>query len=162
MTVAHSETLASTVQDFVRFTEPELDLEDVVLEVYAGTAEVSRAIARRVRHATAVDSRAELLAEGKREADRKAFTNVVFQRGDAAALPQLDRTFTLVLCRNALGALADPAAVIAELVRVSRPGAGIVLSDVRVPVARLAELLTEAGAEVKRLDEGGYVAAAAP
>lgn len=161
MTVTHEETFAATVQDFVRFTEPELDLDDMCLEVHAGRAEVSRAIARRVRHATVIDARPELLAEGKRAADREAATNMTFLKGTAAALPHLDRTFTLVLCRNALGAVDNPEAVVRELVRVSRPGAGIVLAETRVPVEKLAEWLVAAGADVKRT-KSGYVCAAAP
>ena len=62
----------ATVDRFVRFTDPELDHEDVCLEVAAGVAEVSRTIARRVRHATALDASPERLAVGKREADREA------------------------------------------------------------------------------------------
>ncbi|GAA3198961.1 class I SAM-dependent methyltransferase [Actinocorallia longicatena] len=162
MTVTHEETFAATVQDFVRFTEPELDLEDICLEVYAGSAEVSRAIARRVRHASAVDTRAEVLLEGKRAADRDALTNVTFLVGPAERLPHLDRTFTLLLCRDALGSAADPAAVVGELVRVSRPGAGIVLADAGLGVAALVALLEAAGADVKRTNDAGYVCAAAP
>jgi ubiquinone/menaquinone biosynthesis C-methylase UbiE len=162
VTVTREETTTDTVRDFVRFAEPELDLDDVVLEVYAGTAEVSRAIARRVRHATAVDERIEVLTEGKRAADRMALTNVTFQRGSADALPQLARTFTLVVCRNALGAVTDPEAVVRELLRVSRPGAGIVIGDPTMGVEKLAALLSEAGADVKRTSEAGYVCAAAP
>jgi ubiquinone/menaquinone biosynthesis C-methylase UbiE len=151
----------ATVDRFVRFTDPELDQEDVCLEVAAGVAEVSRLIARRVRHATALDGSPERLAVGKREADREAIMNLTFVRGNAAELPYVERTFTLVLIRNALGDLPDPAAVVSEMVRVSRPGAAIIVEDSVLKTTEIVALLERAGAEVKRAD-GPLVAAVAP
>ncbi|MEO5876446.1 MAG: class I SAM-dependent methyltransferase [Streptosporangiaceae bacterium] len=151
----------TTVDRFVRFAEPALDLEDVCLEIGSGPAEVSRAIARRVRHATALDASTERLAAGKLQADRDAIMNLTFVRGNAAELPYVARTFTLVLVRNALGDLPDPAAVVGELVRVSRPGAAIIIEDEVLGQAGIVALLELAGAEVKRLS-GPLVAAAAP
>ncbi|MEU8341278.1 Methyltransferase domain-containing protein [Actinomadura meyerae] len=164
----------------VRFVEPELDLEDVVLEVAAGTGIVSRAIARRVRHVTALDLTPAMLAEGKRGADRDGLTNVTFTHGDATALPYLDRSFTLVMTRFSLHQTADPAAVVAEMARVSRPGAALVVADLVRPEgaegdpdrierlrdpshgtvlteARIADLVAAAGAEVKRTETFDHV-----
>lgn len=161
------------LDDLVRFMDPELDLEDNVLEVAAGTAIVSRAIARRVRHVTALDLTPAMLAEGKREADRQGVTNVTFTRGDATALPYLDRTFTLVVTRFSLHQVADPDGVVREMARVSRPGAALIIADLVRPdglagdpdrierlrdpshatmltEAQIAALVTGAGAEVKR------------
>ncbi|HEY8482363.1 MAG TPA: methyltransferase domain-containing protein [Spirillospora sp.] len=159
----------------VRFMEPELDLEDVVLEVPAGNAPVSRAIASRVRHVTALDPAADLLAEGKRAADHAGLMNITFARGDAADLPYVDRSFTLVVTRFSLHLAADPEAVVAELARVGRPGAALIIADrvrpeglegdpdrierLRDPShaallteARIAEMLAASGAEVKRTE----------
>ncbi|MDL4772061.1 MULTISPECIES: class I SAM-dependent methyltransferase [Thermomonosporaceae] len=164
----------------VRFMEPELDLEDVVLEVAAGTGLVSRAIARRVRHATALDLTPAMLAEGKRAADAEGVTNLTFTRGDAVDLPHLDRSFTLVVTRFSLHQVADPAAVVREAARVSRPGAALVIADLVRPPGldgdadrierlrdpshgttlteeRIAELVTAAGAEVKRTERFEHV-----
>ncbi|MDL4819049.1 class I SAM-dependent methyltransferase [Actinomadura opuntiae] len=161
------------LDDLVRFMDPELDLDDNVLEVAAGTAIVSLAIAHRVRHVTALDLTPAMLAEGKREADRRGLTNVTFTEGDATALPYLDRSFTLVVTRFSLHQVADPAAVVREMARVSRPGAALIIADLVRPDglegdpdrierlrdpshgtlltgARIAGLVTEAGAEVKR------------
>ncbi|MFG1850986.1 class I SAM-dependent methyltransferase [Actinomadura geliboluensis] len=164
----------------VRFMEPELDLEDVVLEVAAGTGIVSRAIAHRVRHVTALDLTPAMLAEGKRGADHAGLTNLTFTHGDATSLPYLDRSFTLVMTRFSLHQVADPGAVVAEMARVSRPGAALIIADLVRPEgvagdpdrierlrdpshgtalteARIAELVAAAGAEVKRTDRFDYV-----
>ncbi|MEU8121817.1 methyltransferase domain-containing protein [Spirillospora sp. NPDC049024] len=164
----------------VRFMDPELDLEDVVLEVAAGTGIVSRAIARRVRHVTALDLTPAMLAEGKRDADHAGLTNVTFAHGDATALPYLDRSFTLVVTRFSLHQVADPGAVVKEMARVSRPGAALIIADLVRPEgldgdpdrierlrdpshgealteARIADLVASAGAQVKRADQFDYV-----
>jgi ubiquinone/menaquinone biosynthesis C-methylase UbiE len=158
----------------VDFTEPELDPEDVVLEVCCGTGLVSRAIAGRVRHVTALDLTPAMLEEGKRGADQDAITNITFTLGNAAELPYVSRSFSLVITRFALHHVDDPAAVLREMVRVSRPGAGLIVADLVRPPAgpadrlerlrdpshhellpedRIVELITEAGAEVKRFDK---------
>ncbi|GAB2810928.1 hypothetical protein GCM10022221_05450 [Actinocorallia aurea] len=155
MTVMSEETVTAAAREFCGYAEPELDLEDVCLEVRAGAAEVSRTLARRVRHITALDESPEMLADGKRRADRDALTNITFQRGDAAALPYLDRTFTLLLCHDALGTAADPGAVLRELVRVARPGAGIVVADPDLSEADLRALVVAAGGEIKRSKTSG-------
>ncbi|MFA1544887.1 class I SAM-dependent methyltransferase [Actinomadura chokoriensis] len=164
----------------VHFMDPELDLEDVVLEVAAGTGLVSRAIAHRVRHVTALDLTPAMLAEGKRDADHAGLMNITFTRGDATALPYVDRSFTLVATRFSLHQVADPEAVLKEMVRVSRPGAALIIADLIRPdglegdpdrierlrdpshgtaltESRIAELLTAAGAECKRADRFDYV-----
>jgi ubiquinone/menaquinone biosynthesis C-methylase UbiE len=156
----------------IEFTEPELDPEDVCLELACGTGLVARALSRRVRHVTALDATPAMLEQGKRAADRDAVTNVTFALGDAAALPYLDRSFTLVITRFSLHHVEEPLRVLREMVRVSRPGAGLVIADVVRPDApgdpdrierlrdpshaallsagEIAELVAEAGAEVRR------------
>ncbi len=50
-----------------------------------------------------------------------------YRASDAQALPFADATFDLVTCQTLLIHVADPAAVIAEMARVTRPG-GLVLA----------------------------------
>lgn len=173
------------LERLVRFMEPELDLDDVVLEVAAGTGMVSRAIARRVRHATALDLTPAMLEEGKREADHAGLVNVTFTHGDATALPYLDRSFTLVVTRFSLHQVADAEAVVREMARVSRPGAAVIIADIVRPegldgdpdrIERLRDpshgtlltadairgLLADAGTEPKRSDTFDFVRPVAP
>lgn len=171
--------LPADVARLVRFMEPELDLEDVCLEVPCGAGVVSRALSHRVRHITAMDTAEDLLDEGKHAADRAATTNVTFTRGDASYLPFLPRSFTLVLSGFLLHRVGDPAAVLRRLTKVCRPGAGLIVADIVRPVdgseraagdldldrierlrdpehvrvlslEEITSLIAEAGAEVKR------------
>jgi ubiquinone/menaquinone biosynthesis C-methylase UbiE len=169
---AFNEVFTRRLATLVEFTEPELDLEDICLEVACGTGLVARALSRRVRHVTALDATPAMLEQGKREADREAITNVTFAVGDAADLPYLARSFTLVITRFSLHHFEDPLAAIREMLRVCRPGGSLVIADLVRPdgpgdpdrlerlrdpshaslltLADIAELIATAGAEVRR------------
>ena len=103
--------------------------EDLALDVAAGTGHVARALAPRVRAVVAVDATAAMLATGKAEADRAGLRNVVFQRGDAAALPFADGSFDLVLSRFALHHFEDTAGPLREMARCLRAGGTLAVGD---------------------------------
>ncbi|WP_406045053.1 class I SAM-dependent methyltransferase [Micromonospora sp. NBC_00898] len=104
----------------VDFAQP--SPEDVCLDVACGTGLVARALAARTRHVTALDATPEMLATGKARADVEGVSNVVFQRGDAARLPFLDGSFSLVVSRFSLHHVAEPDRVAVKMVRVCRAG----------------------------------------
>jgi len=103
-----------------------------VLDVAAGAAHLGRALAPHVAHVSALDLTPEMLAQGQRLATGDGLRNITFQRGDAAALPWLDGQFDLVACRLTLHQVADPAAVVREMVRVTRPDGRIGIIDITV------------------------------
>jgi SAM-dependent methyltransferase len=55
--------------------------------------------------------------------------NVLLQEGDIAALPFVDASFDLVVCRAALHHFEDPTRQVHEIARVCREGGRVVLSD---------------------------------
>lgn len=120
----------SHLQRLVDFAQP--GPEDVCLDVACGTGLVGRALAVRTRHVTALDATPEMLATGKQQADVEGVSNVVFQRGDAARLPFLDGSFSLVISRFSLHHVAEPENVAAEMVRVCRAGGRVVVADMVV------------------------------
>ncbi|HEV7898351.1 MAG TPA: methyltransferase domain-containing protein [Planosporangium sp.] len=151
------------------------DPEDVSLDAACGTGLVARALAGRTRHVTALDLTPEMLATGKAQADAEGISNVVFQQGDAARLPFLDGSFSLVISRFSLHQVAEPEKVASELLRVCRPGGRVVIADlVRKPgspgdpdrverlrdpshaamltVEAIERLLTRAGSAVRESD----------
>jgi SAM-dependent methyltransferase len=71
-----------------------------------------------------------MLEAGKASADRDGLTNVVFLRGDAAALPFPDASFDVIVCRYAVHHFEDPAGPLAEMARCLRPGGRIAVADV--------------------------------
>jgi SAM-dependent methyltransferase len=99
------------------------------LDVAAGAAHLARALAPHMRHVTAMDLTPQMLRQGQRLAEAAGVRNVAFAVGDAAALHWLDSQFDLVVCRLAVHQVADPTAMVAEMVRVTRPGGRVGITD---------------------------------
>jgi ubiquinone/menaquinone biosynthesis C-methylase UbiE len=106
-----------------------LTSEDIVLDVAAGTGHAARQIAGSVRAVVAVDATEAMLARGQAQAAAEGCGNVVFMRGDAAALPFLDGSFDVVVSRFAAHHFERPEAVVSEMVRCTRPGGHVALVD---------------------------------
>jgi ubiquinone/menaquinone biosynthesis C-methylase UbiE len=112
---------------------------ELVLDVAGGTGHVARAYAEQALCATVLDLTAEMLAVGKREVDAAGVRNVLFQHGEADAMPFLEGSFDLVVSRFAVHHFADPAAVLAEMHRVCRPGGRVAIMDIVVAEPELAD-----------------------
>jgi ubiquinone/menaquinone biosynthesis C-methylase UbiE len=104
------------------FERLELEPGYLLLDVAAGTGHAARALASRVRSVVALDATAAMLAAGKAEADKSTLKNIIFQRGDAAALPFLDATFDVAVSRFAVHHFQDPVVQVTEMVRCVRAG----------------------------------------
>jgi SAM-dependent methyltransferase len=106
-----------------------LATDDLMLDVAAGTGQAARALAPSVRSVIALDATDAMLAEGRAAAEKAGLRNIVFQRGDALALPFLDASFDVVVCRFAAHHFEAPAVLIAEMLRCVRPGGQVALAD---------------------------------
>lgn len=106
-----------------------LQPDDLLLDVAAGTGHAARALASRVRAVVAVDATEAMLAAGQAAAMREGLSNLIFTRGDAAALPFLDGSFTAAVCRYAVHHFPDPAAPLAEMARCLRRPGRLVVAD---------------------------------
>jgi ubiquinone/menaquinone biosynthesis C-methylase UbiE len=106
-----------------------LDGRELLLDVAAGTAQAGRSLAGRVRTVVAVDATTAMLVEGRAAADAAGVRNIVFQRGDAAALPFLDGSFDVVVCRFAVHHFERPDRPIGEMIRCLRGGGQLVVAD---------------------------------
>ena len=97
-----------------------------ILDVGCGTGEITSRLAGvfpRVR-ITGVDL-IEAHLELARARYGRLFECIEFLRGDAFELPFADGSFDLVVCRHLLQAVPHPERVLAELVRVARPGGAL-------------------------------------
>ena len=59
--------------------------------------------------------------------------NLCFLAGDAKSLPFRDASFDLVLCNSVLHHIGDPSRLFSEIRRLAKPGAAILLRDLRRP-----------------------------
>jgi ubiquinone/menaquinone biosynthesis C-methylase UbiE len=118
-----------TVESEWLFERLELERDDLVLDVAAGTGHVARGFAPNVRAVVAVDATRAMLERGWIEAKRAALRNIVFMQADATALPFVDGSFDVVVSRFALHHFEDPTVPIAEMRRVLRPGGRLAVAD---------------------------------
>jgi ubiquinone/menaquinone biosynthesis C-methylase UbiE len=118
-----------TVDSEWLFERLELQPDDLVLDVAAGTGHVARGFAPQVRAVVAVDTTPAMLEAGWIEAKRAALRNIVLMQADAAALPFMDGSFDVVVSRFALHHFEDPAVQVAEMRRVLRPGGRLAVAD---------------------------------
>ncbi len=109
------------------------------LDVGCGAGHLGRALAPHLGHVEAVDLTPEMLEQGHRMARAAGLRNITFGRGDATALPWLDAQFDLVVCRITLHQVADPVAVVREMVRLTRPSGRIGITDIVLDDPALAE-----------------------
>jgi len=102
-----------------------------ILDVGCGAGEVCIELARRVGprgRVVGVDVSADMIEQARCAADG-AGAAVELHVGSILALPFLDSTFDAVRAERVLQHLDDPDAALRELVRVTRPGGRIQVSD---------------------------------
>jgi ubiquinone/menaquinone biosynthesis C-methylase UbiE len=120
----------------VAWLEP-LDPDMIVLDVACGAAHAAEQAAPHVRQVVGIDLTPALLRVGAERLRNNGITNVLLQEGNAAALPFLDASFDLVVCRGALHHFAERGTAVAEMARVCRPGGRVVVADMVAPSAEV-------------------------
>ena len=102
---------------------------DTVLDVACGPGLVVCAFAKVARHVTGIDLTPAMIDRARALATEQQLGNVAFQVGDVLPLPFPDATFSLVVSRFAFHHFPNPAAVLAEMRRVCRPGGRVAVAD---------------------------------
>jgi demethylmenaquinone methyltransferase / 2-methoxy-6-polyprenyl-1,4-benzoquinol methylase len=123
---------------------------DTIIDVATGTAAVAMELARRNGcQVVGLDQSEEMLAEGRRRVSAAGLTNrIELVQGRAEQLPFADESFGGLTFTYLLRYVDEPAATLAELARVVRPGGTIGMLEFGLPrgIARPAwELWVRAG-----------------
>lgn len=112
----------------------------VALDVACGPGTFTLVLARKVQFVYGVDLTSAMLEQAAAAAAAAQLSNLRFHTADAAALPFAAARFDLAVCGYSLHHMPDPAAAVAEMARVVRPGGRIGLADLIVPTGADAEL----------------------
>lgn len=126
---ARAEALAALLDDLLPTRGDER-----LLDVGAGTGALAFALAPRVREVVALEQDEELAARARSDAP----ANVEVVTGDGEALPFESFSFDLATCVRVLHHTPRPEVMVAELVRVTRPGGSLLVADQLAPVDPLA------------------------
>jgi SAM-dependent methyltransferase len=110
-----------------------LTREDEVLDVACGPGLVACTLAPDAGHVTGVDMTPRMIEEARATAARLAVSHVTWIVGTATPLPFADSSFSVVLTRYSFHHFTDPAAALAEMFRVCRPGGRVVVADLSIP-----------------------------
>ncbi|WP_344782890.1 class I SAM-dependent methyltransferase [Microbacterium kribbense] len=106
-----------------------------ILDLAAGTAASSVALARRGAAVVAADFSPGMIAEGRRR--HADVANLTFEQADATALPFADDTFDTVTISFGLRNVHDPRRALAEMLRVTKPGGRLVICEFSHPQSRV-------------------------
>jgi len=116
-----------TAQNSAAYLLPYLKPGMKVLDVGCGPGTITADLATFVPegHVTGLDSVADVLDKARTYAAERSITNVDFASGDGHALPFPDDTFDVAHAHQVLQHVTDPAQLLREMRRVTKPG-GIV------------------------------------
>jgi ubiquinone/menaquinone biosynthesis C-methylase UbiE len=115
---------------YIRLVEAlRLSDNDHVLEVGCGTGIFALSLAGHAAHVTGIDLTPEMLAQARALQAELNVANVTWKQGDALPLPFASGTFSVVVTKATFHHFVDPAAVLAQMARVSAPGARLAVSD---------------------------------
>jgi ubiquinone/menaquinone biosynthesis C-methylase UbiE len=104
--------------------------EDTVLDVACGPGLVACSLAEVARHVTGLDLTPAMIEQARERQRSRGLTNLTWLVGDAVPLPFPDAAFSAVVTRYSFHHFLDPKAVLAEMLRVCRPGGRVAVIDV--------------------------------
>jgi ubiquinone/menaquinone biosynthesis C-methylase UbiE len=130
---------------------------DCVLDVACGVGRLTLMLAKLTQHVTGIDLTAAMIDQGRVLQAEGGMTNVDWHVGDILPLPFPDGAFSLVVSQAAFHHFADPAAVLAEMVRVCSPDGRIAINDMS-PEPEKEEALNS----VEKLRDPSHVRALPP
>lgn len=106
---------------------------DQALDLCCGTGDISFALAQQGATVTGLDFSREMLAVAEQRNAKSKIQNLKFLHGDAQKLPFPDGTFDVVTVGYGLRNLASWETGLAEMVRVAKPGARLLVLDFGKP-----------------------------
>jgi SAM-dependent methyltransferase len=113
--------------------------EDTVLDVACGPGLITAAVAGVAQHITGIDITPAMIEEARKRQQSMGLMNMDWRVGDVLPLPFADSSFSAVITRYSFHHFLEPAAVLAEMVRVCQPGGRVAVVDVFMSTPEQAE-----------------------
>jgi ubiquinone/menaquinone biosynthesis C-methylase UbiE len=110
--------------------------QNPILDVGTGTAQIPIELCSHLSEAqvVAIDLAEHMLVVGRENVRRAGFSDRIrLERQDAKHLPYPARSFAAIISNSIVHHIPEPAAVLAEMVRVARPGALLFIRDLLRP-----------------------------
>jgi SAM-dependent methyltransferase len=123
---------AHSVEESMRLVREAVGIgaEDTVLDVACGPGLVACDFAAHARRVTGIDLTPAMIEQARVLQESRGLDNLEWRAGDVASLPFDEGSFSVVFTRYSFHHLPDPAAVLAEMARVARPGGRVAVVDV--------------------------------
>jgi ubiquinone/menaquinone biosynthesis C-methylase UbiE len=104
---------------------------DRVLDAGCGSGQITRTVAAAVPNGrvTGIDREPRFIDYARRRASADGTTNISFVEGNLLSLPFENASFDVVWSKHVLQWMAQPAAALKELARVTRPGGRVVVAN---------------------------------
>jgi ubiquinone/menaquinone biosynthesis C-methylase UbiE len=109
--------------------QTQLTGEETVVDVGTGTGFVAAGLASYAGRVLGYDNAPSMLEVARAHLDRLGVDNVELALGDIANLPQPDNAVDATVANMVLHHATDPAAMIAEMARITRPGGWVAVTD---------------------------------
>ncbi len=123
---AHSDQIDRLVQ------LSEIKASDNALDIACGTGLVTNAFAKHCQHITGIDLTQAMIDLATKSSMDQRLANVRYQQGDAESLPFDAESFDLVVTRYSIHHIENPAKAFAEISRVCKPGARLIVADMLI------------------------------
>lgn len=111
--------------------------EDTVLDVACGPGLVACEFAGIARHVTGIDLTAKMIEQARALQEKQGLTNLTWDIGTASPLPYDSGSFAVVATRYSFHHFLAPEAVLAEMIRVCRPGGTVLIADAALPADKV-------------------------
>jgi ubiquinone/menaquinone biosynthesis C-methylase UbiE len=106
-----------------------LDATSTVVDVGTGTGFVAAGLAATAGKVVAIDHSPAMLDVARNNLEQLDIENVELREGDLAAMPLADNAADATVANMVLHHAEDPAAMIAEMARITRPGGWVAITD---------------------------------
>lgn len=107
----------------------EVTPQDKALDVACGPGLTACAVAAVAAHVTGIDLTPAMVERARLRQAELGLTNLDWRLGDVYSLPFANDSFSLVLTRFSFHHFLNPAAVLAEMIRVCQPGGRVMVWD---------------------------------